>query len=327
MRTSIVVSVALVIALVLWSKRFGSPAAPAVWHQGPRWARFLDLYDGWIGEMYAGCTRHRVGTSFGETQIFACGDRADPPVLFLHGAGSNSFIYGDWVLPRVAHSHYAIAVDFVCDVGLSAPRDGNVAKCPQTDKELAQWVAEVARGANLTRAASVVGYSYGAFVAMTAAAKEPRLVDKVVLIAPAAVLAPLQFGWMWRAMVYGLLWEGPWFFSYMSAKEGFIYERDMGSARHVEFSRAIHAVAATKLAVHPAVLSDDTLRAVAAEHDTLVVVGARETVTDPDAVAAVCMRLGLRVVTVPEAGHLMLIEKPARLIVEALVSSFLNDRA
>jgi pimeloyl-ACP methyl ester carboxylesterase len=66
-----------------------------------------------------------IPTTFGKTQTFACGDLSSDPVFFLHGAASNAFIYGDWIMPELRKTHYAVAVDFVCDVGRSTPRDGD----------------------------------------------------------------------------------------------------------------------------------------------------------------------------------------------------------
>lgn len=158
-------------------------------------------------------------------------------------------------------------------------------------------------GIGVTRPASLVGYSYGAFVAATTALVDPSLVDRLVLIAPAAVLAPIEFAWLWRAMVYGLLYQGPWFTKYMAADPNFDYERDIGTVRHKRFMESIHRLGSvTTLAVPPVELDDTALSALSARHRTLVVVGEHETVTNHSRVVASAQRNGIAVELVPRAG-------------------------
>ncbi|KAI9034016.1 Alpha/Beta hydrolase protein [Hyaloraphidium curvatum] len=324
---------ALVVLAVAWPRLFGAPSAPPEWHAGPRWEKFLALYEQQLAELFdarAECARRRVDTSFGAVAAFACGDPSRPhPALFLHGAGSNSMIYGDWILPKVvAGGRFAAAVDYPCDVGLSVPRGGDPKNCPASLDQLAQYVREIIAGLDLRAPVSLVGYSYGGFIAATAALElPPDVVDRVLLLAPAAVVSPLQTGWALRAMAYGLLWaRGHWFTDYMAraANPDFDYERDL-SQKHREFTDAINAVGATKLAVNIFAFSDDQLARLASPpRRTLVIVGANETVTSVEAAREAGRRVpGLEVEIVPRAGHLMLIEKPAREAVEERAVAFL----
>ena len=52
----------------------------------------------------------------------------------------------------------AIAVDFICDVGRSKPRDGDVRNCPQNATALAQWVRETTNALHVKQPFSIVGY-------------------------------------------------------------------------------------------------------------------------------------------------------------------------
>jgi pimeloyl-ACP methyl ester carboxylesterase len=316
-------TVVVVVAAVLFGRFFGAPRAPPEWHKGAKWERFLSIYDTFLNEFFADCDWQVIDTSFGSTALWACGDRTAPAVLFLHGAASSSMIYGDWILPRVAKTRFAVAVDFVCDVGRSRPVNGDVKTCPQTEAALAQWVREICIGLGIDTPVSLVGYSYGAFIAAATAIHEPALVDRVVLLAPAAVLAPVEFGWLWRAIVYGTFYAGPWFTEYMAADPNFVYERDVGTARHRAFLEAVNAVSATVLAVPPSQFDDETLRRAAASHKMLVVIGDAETVTNATLVAETARRTGIEVELVRNAGHLMLIEKPARHFVDDRVPRWL----
>jgi len=60
---------------------------------------------------------------------------------------------------------------------------------------------------------SLVGCSHGSFVSSQIALTMPMEIDKVILIAPARVFAPLTFGWLWCATVLGFvptLLPHPW---------------------------------------------------------------------------------------------------------------------
>jgi len=115
-------------------------------------------------------------------------------------------IYGDWLIPPIVHQYRAIAVDFPCDCGKSRPPNGDPGKCPQTEDELALWAYQVIATLheNNQQKVAVLGYSYGAFVAVVVAEKYPDMIDKVLAIAPAAVFAPVERGWILRALAYAL---------------------------------------------------------------------------------------------------------------------------
>ena len=95
-----------------------------------------------------------------------------------------------------------VAIDTLCDVGRSIPRNGDTANCPQGQDEMAEWILGVKSQLDIKEPISLVGYSYGSFVASQVALARPNAVDKLVLMAPAAVVAPFQPSWLLRALVF-----------------------------------------------------------------------------------------------------------------------------
>jgi pimeloyl-ACP methyl ester carboxylesterase len=148
-------------------------------------------------------------------------------------------------------------------------------------------------------------------VAFLTALHKPQLVDKLVLIAPAAVFAPVEFSWIWRAIVYGLTridYTHNWFFQYMSADPSF----DMNQMKPHDkaLTVAIRDVSGTILSVQAESYDDDILRQVIDSHDTLVLLGVNETVTNATIAAERATAAGAKAKVYPKSGHLMLMEDP-----------------
>lgn len=321
LRLSIVIAFIAIILFYLNSR----PSTYLPWHETPEWKHALEVYDD-RAENFSGCDSWLIETSFGKTQVHACGNPDSPPLLLLHGAGSNSNIYGAWLMPALSESHYCVAADYVCDVGRSIPKDGDPKKCPSTPDGLADWVKEIASGLSLTPPLSLVGYSYGCQVAFLTARYQPKLVNKLVLLAPAAVFAPVQMSWLWKALVYGITrTDGTmnWFFRSMSADPNF--DLKTMPEREKEEMISIRDVGGTLLKVQADSFEDDVLFDVIRDHPTLLAIGREEVLINATLAAERATRAGAVANIYSNAGHLMLIEEPARTEVVKDVVAFLTE--
>jgi pimeloyl-ACP methyl ester carboxylesterase len=122
----------------------------------------------------------RLPTGQGETFVVASGDPASPPLVLLHGAGSNSFMWmgdvGVWA------QHFRVyAVDLPGEPGESAP-----VRAPRAGDGPAGWLDEVLTGLGVTRAA-FVGISLGGWHALDYAIRRPEKVERLVLLAPGGI--------------------------------------------------------------------------------------------------------------------------------------------
>jgi len=118
-----------------------------------------------------------IPTSAGETFVVASGDPANPPLVLLHGAGSNSFMWMGDVASWVERFR-VYAVDIPGEPGESAP-----VRPPRSGDIQAQWLDEVLIGLGVARA-SLVGNSLGGWHALDYAIRRPGKVEKLVLLAP-----------------------------------------------------------------------------------------------------------------------------------------------
>ncbi|SEG99816.1 Pimeloyl-ACP methyl ester carboxylesterase [Nonomuraea solani] len=122
----------------------------------------------------------RVPTSQGETFAVVCGPEGAPPLLLLHGSGSNGAMWlGDvatWSRRFRVH-----AVDLIGEPGLSAP-----SRPPLEPDVYAGWLAEVVTGLGVGRAA-VAGMSLGGWMALSYATRHPERVSALALMCPGGI--------------------------------------------------------------------------------------------------------------------------------------------
>ena len=143
-----------------------------------------------------------VPTCHGDTFVVASGDRLAPPVVLLHGSGTNS---GAWIRDVAvwAQHHRVYAVDMIGEPGLSAP-----SRPPLASAAYAAWLDDVWDGLGLT-SASVVGLSLGGWLGLDYAVRRPKRVASLSLLSPSGVgrqryLALLTLGVLKMCGTWGL---------------------------------------------------------------------------------------------------------------------------
>jgi pimeloyl-ACP methyl ester carboxylesterase len=121
--------------------------------------------------------------------------RADPPLILLHGARGHSLTW----IPNIAalSAHYrAYAPDAIHDIGLSASRQHS-----GKPEYLLNWLREVCAALVPEGSFSLVGLSFGGWLASQYALRHPERVRKLVLLAPAATVLPVSPALILRAML------------------------------------------------------------------------------------------------------------------------------
>jgi pimeloyl-ACP methyl ester carboxylesterase len=123
---------------------------------------------------------HTVGTREGETFVLDCGPTDAPPVVALHGAGSNSAIWRSEA-ERWSATNRLYLVDVVGEPGLSAP-----SRPPLDSDAHAAWLADVLDGLGVA-ACALVGVSLGGWLAADFAIRRPGRVERLALRAPGGI--------------------------------------------------------------------------------------------------------------------------------------------
>jgi len=125
-----------------------------------------------------------VPTSFGDTHVIASGPKDAPPVVLLHALFATA---ASWYrnVEALSRSYRVYAVDVIGEGNRSC------AVKPITSlKGFFQWFWKLINGLGIDTL-YLVGNSYGGFTAAYYAMKLPERVRKLVLIGPAATIAPM----------------------------------------------------------------------------------------------------------------------------------------
>lgn len=154
-------------------------------------------YEDALGTWRVPAEHVRVPTREGETFVVASGPANAPPLVLLHGSGTNAMMWRDDVAVWARHFR-TYAVDVVGEPGLSAPSR------PRLGSEApALWLDDVLDGLGVDGAA-VVGASLGGWLAVDYAIRRPSRVRRLVLLCPGG-LGRRKMGWMLPAVLLRLL--------------------------------------------------------------------------------------------------------------------------
>lgn len=157
--------------------------------------RYRDYLDQW----QVPAQRRQIRTSQGETFVVTCGFEDAPPVVLLHGGGTNSTIWlGD--AARWSQTRRVYLVDVIGEPGLSA-----ASRPPLKSDAYAAWLDDVLDGLGVERAA-FVGASLGGWLALDYAIRRTHRVERLALRVPAGV-GRQKYGVVVAALFLTLLGE------------------------------------------------------------------------------------------------------------------------
>ncbi|MEK8126707.1 alpha/beta hydrolase [Paenibacillus filicis] len=140
-----------------------------------------------------------VKTRYGMTYIIASGDPSLPPLILLHGSGSNSSMWvGD--MAKYAQHYRVFAVDIPGDPGKSEEKQYALNSPAYTE-----WMEDVLHSLQLQQA-SFVGISLGAWMIINFAVKHLAKVEKMVLISPSGI-GPQKISFIFKVIPLMLLGE------------------------------------------------------------------------------------------------------------------------
>lgn len=114
-------------------------------------------------------------------------DRGEGPVVVLiHGIASSSVTFQN-VLPLIEGGHRCISIDL-----LGFGSSPIVEDCDYTLEDHSQAIQRTIASLRLREPFTLVGHSMGGLIAPRFAARNPRLVDKLVLVSPPIYLSPAE---------------------------------------------------------------------------------------------------------------------------------------
>ena len=139
-------------------------------------------------------TERMVPTALGDTYVRESGPKDAPALVMLPGVGSASYSLSHLAHGLSPHLHL-YAVDNIYDTGRSVP-----SRPLANADDFAAWLDSLFDALGLVKP-NVLGLSYGGWVFAQYALRRPERLGKVVLLAPAGTVAPINFAFIWRAVM------------------------------------------------------------------------------------------------------------------------------
>lgn len=262
-----------------------------------------------------------VETRQGRTFMRVSGPVDAPPLVLLPGGGAHSLMW----IPNIAglSQHYrTYALDSILDVGRSA----NTVPI-KTVEDLTQWLEDVFEALGLRSGVRLLGLSHGGWLAGQYAHRFPARLAKVVLLAPAGWVLPIDPKFL-VSMLMMVLWPRRHFIRKAYLKSlpdlaataaGLKVIEEMTEALALGFE-CFGLRRLTKM-LEPTVADDETLRL---RVPTLFVVGEHETIYPVGDALARLQRVAPEIETagIDGAGHDMTWLKPD--VVNRITLDFLD---
>jgi pimeloyl-ACP methyl ester carboxylesterase len=133
-----------------------------------------------------------IETVSGRTFVRACGRSTYPPLVLLPGARAGSLMWTHHVAALSAH-YRIYALDIIGEVGFSV----NHHEISKPD-DLVNWLDEVLTALVPAGQLSLMGISYGGWIAGQYALRHPGRLRKIVLLAPGGTVLPLSLAFSIR---------------------------------------------------------------------------------------------------------------------------------
>jgi pimeloyl-ACP methyl ester carboxylesterase len=227
-----------------------------------------------------------IASRFGLTHVVVCGPKDAPPLVLLHGYWATLTMW----TPNVADfskGYRVYAVDVMGQPGKSIPDEP-----VRNAADYVAWLTATLNGLHLDRV-SLVGMSYGGWLALTYAVAAPQRVQKLVLLSPAASVLPIVRQFSLRGMLMLLL---PTRFTVNSFMRWLGIKDNPGDSETRRVGNNVVDLMYLGLkhfrmpqAIMPTVFSDTNLRAL--HVPTLLLLGDREVIYDAATALARARRL------------------------------------
>ncbi len=280
-------------------------------------AAYLAAYDEAMESWPVPYEEAEVQSRFGTTYLVMSGPKTGPPLVLLHGFMTTVFLWSPNITD-LSQNHRVYAIDIMGHRNRSLPHE------PIRDLgDYIEWFTAILDELSLTRV-DLMGQSFGGWLALNFAIKQPQRVRKLVLLSPAASLLPLVKQFTLRAILSAFYPRHYWFNTWMrwmglDAHQGSTEVRLMLNliwlgGKHLR-------TPPDTMRVMPGVLSDEALQSL--QVPVLLLLGEKEVIYDSTKAMARVRQLipDLTGEIIPESSHDMSMNQYQ--IVDARILDFL----
>jgi pimeloyl-ACP methyl ester carboxylesterase len=147
-------------------------------------AQFIEKYDTVLNGWPVPREERDVPTSFGITHVVVSGPESAPPLVLLHGAATNAALWSP-VIASLSSPYRCCCIDTITDGNKSV-----ATKHVRGVADYLTWLREVFAVLGIENA-RVAGLSFGGWLAALLGVHAPELVNRLVLLCPAATFTRL----------------------------------------------------------------------------------------------------------------------------------------
>jgi pimeloyl-ACP methyl ester carboxylesterase len=161
----------------------------------------MKLYDKFLVSVSKESESILVPTSYGNTFCLRIGDERKPPVVMLHGQGTNSASWFWFGLIELLKDSFCI---YTIDT-LGEPGKSDETRLSFRTNELPLWISEIVKFLNIERL-RIIGTSQGGWLAAKYASLFPSTVEKLILISPGGI-SGVKVSFVFQSIKYGFRGE------------------------------------------------------------------------------------------------------------------------
>jgi pimeloyl-ACP methyl ester carboxylesterase len=286
-------------------------------------AKYSAAYDIQLKKWPVAHEERSIPTGFGRTHVIASGAADAPPLVLLHAFQATALVWRFNV--EALSRHFRVyAVDIIGQGGMSTS-----SRPLKRRGDFAQWFSELFDALGIVRA-SLVGNSYGAFLALSLASLMAERVSRIVIINPAGTFAsffPIMLRMVIGGWIHGILVAARIQVARPAPSVASTLGRDVVfSPEQAEWANLVSLIAFNGQmrpnAIWPATISSAELRKIRAP--TLLLLGDNELLYDPQEVLrrAQARMPTLEARIIPGAYHIAAMAKPDE--VNARIIEFLQ---
>lgn len=275
-------------------------------------AQLIDEYNAVMRTWRVLFDERDISTSFGSTHVVVAGPESAPPLVLFHGAALTAAMWGSIIAP-LSGGYRCYCIDNINDATKSV---ATKRVCGVTDYVV--WLRETFAELGIENA-RVAGLSYGGWLAALCAVHAPELVNRLVLMSPAATLDRIATKWMLRMVSATIVPSRPFVVRALAwAAGGSDVTADPGMAMSV--TSMVSSRPFRREFVRPTKLTDDELRRISAP--TTVLLGDREVIyaggPETALVRAEKFIPYVHARLLPAAGHILMLDAPKTVVAEML---------
>ncbi len=154
----------------------------------------MALYDQVLARWPVPYEMRTIDTRHGQTFVLASGQATAPPLVLLHGAGTNSTMWVGDVADYCRH-YRVYAVDLLGEPGKSSPN-----RPSWEGPAYAEWLADVLDALAIDQA-TLIGISQGGWTALKFATANPQRIERLVLLTPGGITPDKMSFVIWAVLL------------------------------------------------------------------------------------------------------------------------------